>query len=301
MTNGRMKQSIYIAVLMILALVTGVRNESQGQDARVAARTSFAVIGDTGTGEEPQFQIARQMVSARSRVPFDFVLMLGDNIYGGGNPKFFKPRFEDPYKELLEADVKFYASLGNHDSPYADEHSHYEKFNMGGQRYYSFIKGDGLIEFFALDTNDNNGAGLGGDQLGWLERALKESKALWKVAYFHHAIYASGKMHPPYLKLRAQLEPLFVKYGVNVVFSGHYHVYERIKPQKGVQYFVAGSGGKLMKGNLDRRSTLSAAGNDQTQIFLIAEVDQGTMTVTAIDSAGKVIDSSIVERGKREI
>ena len=246
-----MKRTLYVAVLSILAVVA-IHTAAQGtshesQDAR-ATSTSFAVIGDTGTGEAPQFEIARQMVTARARVPFDFVIMLGDNIYSGGKPTLFKPRFEDPYKELLAADVKFYASLGNHDSPYAEEHTKYEKFNMGGNRYYSFVKGDGLIELFALDTNDNNGAGLREDQLGWLEGALKKSKADWKVVYFHHAIYASGKMHPPYLKLRAQLEPLFITHKVNVVFSGHYHVYERLKPQKGVHYYVAGSGGKLHEG-----------------------------------------------------
>jgi Calcineurin-like phosphoesterase len=294
----RMKLRLYIAIVAILAiymLAPGTWHESRGQEVR-ATNTSFAVIGDSGTGEPPQFEIARQMVATRRRIPFDFVIMLGDNIYGGGKPTFFKPRFEDPYKELLAAGVKFYASLGNHDSPYAEEHSKYEKFNMGGNRYYSFVKGDGLLEFFALDTNDNNGAGVMEDQLGWLEGALKQSKAVWKVVFFHHAIYASGKMHPPYLQLRAQLEPLFITHKVNVVFSGHYHVYERLKPQKGVHYYVAGSGGKLMKGDLDRASTLTAAGNDQTQIFLIVEVDREAMKVTALDARGKVVDSSVVKR-----
>ena len=261
-----------------------------------AERLNFAVIGDSGTGEKPQFEIASQMVAARLRVPFGFVLMLGDNIYGGGKPQYFKPRFEEPYKELLSAGVKFYATLGNHDAPYAEEHGKYANFNMGGKRYYSFEKGGGLAEFFALDTTEQDGGGMSEAQLTWLKGALESSKADWKVAYFHHAIYSSGKMHPPYFKMRSQLEPLFVEYKVNVVFSGHFHVYERIKPQKGIQYFVAGSGGKLMKGNLDPKSTQMAAGNDQVQIFLLVEIAGSEMTVTAIDLTGKVIDKSHVIR-----
>jgi hypothetical protein len=99
-------------------------------------------------------------------------------------------------------------------------------------------------------------------------------------------------MHSPYLALRAQVEPLFVKYGVNAVFSGHFHVYERLKPQKGIQYYVAGSGGKLMAGDIDRTSSILEAANDETQVFLMVNVDSDHMRVKAISAAGKVIDES---------
>src|SRR5262252_6416301 len=77
----------------------------------------FAAIGDMGTGETPQFEVAERMNSSRQGFPFDFVIMLGDNIYGGSSPKDFERKFEKPYKPLLDAGVKFYASLGNHDNP----------------------------------------------------------------------------------------------------------------------------------------------------------------------------------------
>jgi len=77
----------------------------------------FAVIGDSGTGESPQFEIAREMEAYRQIVNFSFVIMLGDNIYGGDRPQDFARKFEQPYKPLLDAGVKFYASLGNHDNP----------------------------------------------------------------------------------------------------------------------------------------------------------------------------------------
>ena len=77
----------------------------------------FAVIGDNGTGEAPEQEVADQMQRYWNVVKFNFVTMNGDNIYGGHSPKDFKLKFEVPYSQLLSEDVKFYASLGNHDDP----------------------------------------------------------------------------------------------------------------------------------------------------------------------------------------
>src|SRR5439155_18643102 len=91
----------------------------------------FAVIGDSGTGDRPQYEVAQQMELYRQKVGFDFVLMLGDNIYGGHRPKDFLNKFERPYKPLLDAGVKFYAVLGNHDDP--NDERLYKPFNMNGE------------------------------------------------------------------------------------------------------------------------------------------------------------------------
>src|SRR5438552_1595693 len=77
----------------------------------------FAVIGDSGTGDAQQHQVAKTMQSFHDKFPFEFVLMLGDNIYGANNPHGYKKKFEEPYKPLLDSGIKFYASLGNHDDP----------------------------------------------------------------------------------------------------------------------------------------------------------------------------------------
>src|ERR1700747_603617 len=67
----------------------------------------LAVIGDSGTGEKAQYRIAKRMEAYRQAVGFDFVIMLGDNIYGGHEPGDFAQKFEVPYKPLLDAGVKF--------------------------------------------------------------------------------------------------------------------------------------------------------------------------------------------------
>ena len=74
----------------------------------------WAVIGDNGTGEQPEMEIANQMQRYWSVVKYDFVTMDGDNIYGDHSPEDFRIKFEEPYKSLLDQRVRFYASLGNH-------------------------------------------------------------------------------------------------------------------------------------------------------------------------------------------
>ncbi len=246
----------------------------------------FVAFGDMGTGDSDQLAVARRMALFQKEHPYDTVLMLGDNIYHDGDPSDLPAKFERPYAELLKRGVSFYASLGNHDVMKGRQAQiNYKPFNMGGRSYYSFIKGNNLIEFFAIDSTNFDRS-----QLQWLENALASSKASWKVAFFHHPIYSSGRTHGSNNKLRAQIEPLFVRYGVAAAFSGHDHTYERTKPQQGVQYFVCGIGGKLRRGNLDKRSPLMAFGNDEINGFMFVEVIPERLSFQAVDASGRIID-----------
>jgi hypothetical protein len=245
----------------------------------------FAVIGDSGTGETPQYDVAKLLELYREKVGFDFIIMLGDNIYGGHHPKDFVQKFEQPYKPLLDAGVKFYASLGNHDDPNIERL--YKPFNMGGQRYYTFRKGD--VSFFALDSTYMDPA-----QLDWLDQNLHNSKSKWKICYFHHPLYSDGKYHGPDLDLRAQLTPIFKRNGVNVVFSGHEHVYERLKPQDGVYYFILGDSGKLMTHDF-RSSEGMLKGMDTDQGFMLVEIAGPQLYFQAIARTGQTVDSGTLE------
>jgi 3',5'-cyclic AMP phosphodiesterase CpdA len=261
---------------------------------------SFAVIGDTGTGDEAQLSVARQMVQRREKIPYEFTIMLGDNIYEKGEEKDIKPRFEDPYKDLLGAGVKFYAALGNHDIIKGLQfQTNYPNFNMGGRRYYNFVKGssenhENLLEFFALDSNE-----MTPEQLKWLDESLAASKARWKIVFCHHSIYSSARMHSQYTKLRAQLEPLYVKYGVSVVFSGHSHCYERIKPQQGVHYFTEGASGEIKRKKLDQDTKFFAAGEDSKNSFLIVQAGENELKVEAVAADGSLIDSYTIKHASR--
>ena len=135
-------------------------------------------------------------------------------------------------------------------------------------------------------------------QLDWLDAALKESREDWKIPYFHHPLYSNASRHGSSVDLRLLLEPIFLKYGVQVVFSGHDHVYERLKPQKGIYYFVSGAAGQLRKGNMDP-SDQTAASFDQDQSFMLVEIGGNDLSFQAISRAGQTVDSGVIRRQVR--
>ena len=198
----------------------------------------FLAMGDNGTGDTAQYEVAKQMAAWHAKFPFEFAIMLGDNLYGSQEPKDFETKFEQPYKPLLDAGVKFYAALGNHDN---QTNRFYKPWNMNGERYYTYSKKN--VKFFVLDSDY-----MDPKQLQWIENELKSARDDWKICYFHHPLYSDGGTHGSEVDLRVVLEPLFVKYGVNVVYSGHDHIYERLKPQKGIYYFVSGIGRPASEG-----------------------------------------------------
>ncbi len=249
----------------------------------------FGVIGDFGTGGRPQYQLATQMVKLHGRFKYEIVVMVGDNLYGSERPQDFQKKFEIPYKPLLDAGVKFYAALGNHD---AREQRYYKLFNMNGKLYYT-LNPKSEVRFFFLESTYPVP-----EQIQWLENELKASDSNWKIVVFHHPLYSSGDRHGSDLRLREVLEPLFLKYNVSVVLNGHDHFYERVKPQKGIQYFVVGSGGKLRRGNIDRRSGLTAKGFDTDLAFMAAEITGDEMYFNAISRTGQTVDYGVLTRRK---
>ena len=249
----------------------------------------FSVLGDFGVGDQKQYQLAGQMATLYGRFKYELVVTVGDNLYGSERPQDFRKKFEIPYKPLLDAGVKFYASLGNHD---AREQRFYKLFNMEGKLYYSFSPKP-KIRFFAFDSTYPEP-----EQIRWLEKELAASNHDWKIVFFHHPLYSSGDRHGSDVRLREVLEPLFLKYNVSVVLNGHDHFYERVKPQKGIAYFVVGSGGRLRAGNIDRKSGLTAKGFDTDLAFMAAEIDGDQMYFNAISRLGQTVDSGVLTRRK---
>ena len=270
------------ARLFVVVAVAATLIRPAGDEVAAAAGPSvtFAVIGDNGTGQTPQYDVARQMLKQHAATPFEFVLMMGDNMYGSQARRDFVDKFEIPYGPLLRMGIPFYAALGNHDDP---DNRNYPPFNMDGRRYYSVVRG--AARFFFFDTNF-----MDGEQIRWIDDALKTATEDWKIAVFHHPIYSDGDRHGANVELRVVLEPMLIKYGVDVVFSGHEHIYERIRQQKGVSYFIVGSSGQLRKGGVTP-SAITAASFADDRVFLVATLTGAEMTFQAISRSGAIVDS----------
>ena len=152
---------------------SGVRAaEHPGAAEPATARSSSRSSATAAVAGSRSIDVAAQMVAYRQRFDFKFVLMAGDNIYEGpATAEDYRVKFEEPYKLLLDAGVKFYAVLGNHDDP---QQVNYKPFNMNGNRYYTFTppvdpitRWDTRVRFFALDSTNLDGA-----QMAWFEQRV---------------------------------------------------------------------------------------------------------------------------------
>lgn len=249
----------------------------------------FLAIGDVGTGKTGQYQVARVMSAYWQAAPYPLVLMLGDNIYNTGRIKKISRVFEQPYKPLLDKNVKFRAILGNHDvhTNRGDDQVAYPGYNMPA-RYYAFTQG--TVQFFALDTTQaylrtKHRTKLWGEQLNWLEKELTQSTAPWKIVLGHHAIYSSGR-HGSDPELARELQPLFSKYGVQLYLNGHDHHYERTASLNGTTYITSGNGAKLRKvGSSDWTAYASAQLG-----FTAFNVYKDRIHIMALGTEGNIFD-----------
>jgi 3',5'-cyclic AMP phosphodiesterase CpdA len=246
----------------------------------------IAVFGDTGRGSKEQYELGRVMNTYRQVFPYDMVIMTGDNIYGPDSAADMKKKFEDVYRPLIDQGVKFYATLGNHDT---SNQRFYVLFNMKGEEYYRFEKGN--VAFYSLNSNY-----MDKRQLDWITSKLAGDTNKWKIAFFHHPPYSSGGRHGSDEKIREALHPLFIRHGVDVVFTGHDHFYERIKPQDGISYFVAGAGGKIRSGDVKKNSPLTAKGFDRDLSFMLVEIWKDELHFQVISRAGDTVDSGMIKR-----
>ena len=163
---------------------------------------------------------------------------------------------------------------------------------MNGEEFYRFKKGG--VAFYAVNSNY-----MDKRQIKWLTDELGKDASDWKIAFMHHPPYSSGGKHGSSSSLREVVEPLFVQHGVDVVFTGHEHFYERIKPQQGITYFITGAAGKLRAGDVKDNSPLTAAAYDKDMSFMLVEIDKGVMLSKSYRGRGATVDSGTIQRRKR--
>jgi hypothetical protein len=249
---------------------------------QIRGGTIIALIGDSGSGDLPQREVAQAMLTYFTTARrFPVVLMLGDNLYDDD----YTGEFSEPYKPLLDRGVKFYAAIGNHDR---DLQIHFKPFNMNDRDYYTFELGN--ARFAVLNSNHPSDP----LQAKWLNTVYTDSGSKWRIAYFHHPLYSSGQ-HASESRdvIRPAMEPMLVRNAINVVFSGHEHEYERVAPQKGIRYFVSGGGGRSLY-------KVKPSSFDEVAVsehhFMVIEIAGDRLFFQAITPQQNVLDCGVLFR-----
>jgi tartrate-resistant acid phosphatase type 5 len=298
--------------------VVSLRGDTIGQGeirtwAEHAQKLTFFVLGDFGTGKQPQYEIARAMWEefqrrADSDNPVRFLITVGDNVYGdvrglafgfghtGSSDADWEAKFFQPYGPLLGR-IPFFPALGNHDGNETERHrdlnailDNFAYPRDKPARYYDFTYG-GLAEFFALDSTTNTESGRarpdyleGSAQFHWMQSEFAKPHPPWMIPYFHHPMFNAGPEHPPSLEQLRHWFSLFVRAGVKVVFSGHEHNFQASAVSDatgGIRFFISGAGGELHRGDVRKnmkRAHIQAWA--QQNHFLEVEIEGKTMKVT---------------------
>ncbi len=261
---------------------TFTTNKAAGEPFR------FAVFGDSGSGNTRQWTLAARVASAAP----DFVLHTGDVVYPRGEQKHYDARFFRPYAWLL-AHVPIWPVLGNHDVMVAGGRAFLDNFvlprngpaGVGPERNYSFDYADAHVA--AVDT-DLDEATLRDRVAPWLRRDMAASGKRWRFVFFHHPPYSSGP-HGENRRVQRALVPALTAAGVDVVFNGHDHAYERIQPQNGVVYVVTGAGGN---GLYPRKQThaYTARFYNRAYSYTLVDVSGPRLRLRQITAGGQTVD-----------
>jgi 3',5'-cyclic AMP phosphodiesterase CpdA len=239
----------------------------------------FSGFGDSGSGKSQQYEVAREVEEEN----VDFILHLGDVVYSHGEDKEYLPRMYLPYKNLL-ARVPFFPAIGNHDIHTANGQPWLANFALPGkERFYSFSYGNAF--FVALDSYE-----IDSRSADWLDHRLARTDKQWKFVFFHEPPFSNRIGRSGNTDARSLWVPLFEKHKVDIVFSGHDHMYTRFEPKNGVVYIVEGIGGRTL-----RQQDLQAKGvlfTDHSKFgFGLVDITGSKLVFRHLTSEGTVLDT----------
>ena len=206
--------------------------------------TRVWAIGDAGTGFVAQGQVRNAYTTFTGARPTDVWLMLGDNAYAQGFDNQYQAFMFDAYPALLRQNV-LWSTMGNHETGggnqmLSDAYAYYDIFTLprngeaggvpsGTEHYYSFDYAN--IHFVCLDSQTAIFRQPNSVMLQWLEVDLANNTRDWIIAFFHHPPYTLGshtsEAEGDLIQVRQNILPVLEAHGVDMVLSGHSHVYER--------------------------------------------------------------------------
>jgi len=265
------------------------------------ASFSFLAFGDSGTGGWGQYRLASRMTDYR----FDLVIHTGDLVYKTGAARDYPHKFFRPYAEIIRS-VPFMPVIGNHDYETERGKPLLDTFVLprngppeaDPERYYWFDFG--CARFAAIDTDGEEGT-LRRTVVPWLKKVFASARDRWRFVYCHHPPYTCCAKRDAVEGVQRTLAPAAQEARVDVVFSGHDHLYQRSRPMrsgkavdddKGTVYIVSGAGGakRYPAKPPDQRADTFVSAYDEDYSFTLVDVSPEGLTLQQINTDGRVVD-----------
>lgn len=288
-------------------------NDIVFQTSRPAGeRFTFVVFGDSGKGSRAQFRLAETIRTTEPSC--DLIVHTGDIVYPDGARRRYTERFFSPYRPTI-ARVNFWPCLGNHDvekdgaAPAYDEVFDVPDNGPAGLRPgHNYWFDYGNARFAVIDSTRENASDdvLQHKIAPWLAEVLRAPEPMWRFVVAHHPPYTVGK-YPPDARLQRTLVPIFEEAGVDIVFSGHDHGYQRWSTMRagrkttdghGVVYIVTGAGGAELYAAQPRDKWPDAVAFVDTAnpSFTQVTIDGPVLALRQIDMTGRRIDELRLEK-----
>jgi len=271
---------------------------------------TFAVYGDSRSDHRPRSRHCHRLVAeAMARRAPAIVLHTGDIVMGSDGYEEYQNEHFGPGRKLFK-NTPCFVAIGDHERRYGHASWFHRFFSYPEpETYYSFDYGDAHFTVLDCSIAKDGGPGLGpgSAQREWLVRDLVSAKAKWKFAFLHYPVYTSvrrGSSKARAKEMRSLLTPIFEQHGVDLVFNGHAHFYERTHPIRsntvdetdGVIYVTTGGGGASLE-----QPAPSIANNFWTAKalscyhFCLVAVGPDRLKMSVCDTGGKVLDLLTLE------
>jgi hypothetical protein len=243
----------------------------------------LAVVGDVGDSGSRLDATARAVDDVDAVQPLDGLILTGDNVYPSGDPAGLPSTVFDPFADILD-DAPLYAVLGNHDVKRGHGEAQLAALGMPGPWWARHL-GDVLL--LGLDSNHADDP----DQRAWLERTLAAATEPWRIVVVHHPPYSAGYQGSSDA-VRTAFVPLFERYGVQLVISGHDHDYQRSVPIHGVTYVVTGAAAGTRRTGEDDFTAVSFSWHHFVELGVFPD----HLDIRAINQDGRVADDATIRR-----
>jgi Icc-related predicted phosphoesterase len=238
----------------------------------------LAAVGDVGYSGPRIRATARAIASLAHERRYDDLLVLGDNVYPAGDPERLNDTVFHPFEPLLRAGTGMLAVLGNHDVMQGHADGQVEALGMPGRWYAVHLES---VLVVALDSTQPRNP----TQRSWLESTLRSATEQWRVVLVHHPPFSAGYQGSN-LAARSAFTPLFERFGVQLVLSGHDHDYQRSKPINGVTYVVTGAASEARRTGRAEFTAFSASWHSFADVLVYPD----RLVVRAVNQDARMFD-----------